>query len=114
MQRARTEIFYLFLIFKLTIAVSFRSFRYSIVQAPPHKWLVLAILWELAIVAALVALPTSRAAFGIQLPTARDPGIIAGFSVADLLCREPAKSAPARGQRRSGVAEPGTGPESRP
>jgi len=46
MQRARTEIFYLFLIFKLTIAVSFRSFRYSIVQAPPQKWLVLAILWN--------------------------------------------------------------------
>ncbi len=46
MAHARTEIFFLFIIIELVIALNFRSMRYSIFEAPPHKWLLLALAWE--------------------------------------------------------------------
>ena len=87
-EHARTEMFFLFIVVELVIAMSFRSLRYSIIKAPPHRWLVLAILWELALVAALVQLPALREAFGIRMPTAADLGIIAGASIAVLASME--------------------------
>jgi Ca2+-transporting ATPase len=71
---ARTEIFLLFVVVELIIAISFVSLRYSVLQAPPHKWLLLAIGWELLLVAVLIQFPAVREAFGIGVPTLGDIG----------------------------------------
>jgi Ca2+-transporting ATPase len=104
--RVRTQIFFLFIIAELTISLSFRSLRYGILQAPPHKWLLLAIFWELALVFGLVRIPAVREAFGILTPTAADLGVIAGFSIVVLLSMELAKSVLARRRLHRGPAGP--------
>ncbi len=89
---ARTEIFFLFIIIELIIALNFRSMRYSIFKAPPHKWLLLALLWEFALIAFLVQFPSMRDAFGIIKPSASDLGIIIGFGLVVFISMEVVKT----------------------
>ncbi len=89
---ARTETFFLFIIIELIIALNFRSMRYSIFKAPPHKWLLIALVWEFALIAFLVQLPTVREAFGIIKPTTTDLGIIIGFGVIVFISMEVVKA----------------------
>jgi Ca2+-transporting ATPase len=89
---ARTETFFLFIIIELIIALNFRSMRYSIFKARPHKWLLLALLWEFALIAFLVQFPSMRDAFGIIKPTATDLGIIIGFGVVVFISMEVVKA----------------------
>ncbi len=78
---ARTEMFFLFIAIEIIIALNFRSMRYSIFKAPPHKWLLIAILWEVILIAVLIQIPSVREAFGIQMPTVSDLGIILAFGL---------------------------------
>jgi Ca2+-transporting ATPase len=78
---ARTQIFFLFIIIELIIALNFRSLRFSIFKVPPHKWLILAIIWEFLLIIALIQFPSIRNAFGILKPSVPDLGIILGFGV---------------------------------
>jgi len=78
---ARTEMFFLFIIIELIIALNFRSMRYSFFQAPPHKWLLLALGWEIILIAILIQFASVRDAFGILKPSASDLGIILGLGV---------------------------------
>ncbi len=78
---ARTEIFFLFIIIEIFIALNFRSMRYSIFKAPPHKLLIFSIVWELILVAILIQFPSVRDAFGIHKPMASDLWMISGFGV---------------------------------
>jgi Ca2+-transporting ATPase len=78
---ARTEIFFLFIVIELIIALNFRSMRYSIFKARPHKWLLLAIVWELVLIAVLIQIPSVRDAFGIIKPSFSDLQIILGFGI---------------------------------
>ncbi|MFB3885228.1 MAG: cation-translocating P-type ATPase [Thermodesulfobacteriota bacterium] len=80
-QQARTETFFLFIIIELIIALNFRSIRHSIFKAPPHKWLLLALIWEVLLILGLVQFPSVRDAFGILKPSAGDLGIVFGFGV---------------------------------
>lgn len=89
---ARTEIFFLFIIIELIIALNFRSMRYSIFKAPPHKWLLLALLWEFVLVAFLIQFPSMRDALGIIEPTATDLEIIIGFGVVVFISMEVVKT----------------------
>jgi len=89
---ARTEIFFLFIIIELIIALNFRSMRYSILKARPHKWLLLALLWEFALIAFLVQFPSMRDAFGIIKPTATDLEIIVGFGIVVFISMEVVKA----------------------
>jgi len=91
-EHARTEMFLLFIVVELVIAVSFRSLRYSIVKAPPHRWLLLAIVWELVLVAVLFHVPALRETFGIRLPTLTDLGTVAAVSLVVLLSMEALKA----------------------
>ena len=59
---ARTEMFLMFVIIELILAMNFRSLRYSILEAPPHKWLLIAIVWELALLAVLLQFDAVREA----------------------------------------------------
>lgn len=76
---ARTEIFFLFVVIELIIALNFRSMRYSIFQAPPHRWLILAILWEITLIVGLIQIPSVRDAFGILKPSRSLLGVLLIF-----------------------------------
>jgi Ca2+-transporting ATPase len=78
---ARTEMFFLFIIIELIIALNFRSMRYSIFKVPPHKWLLIAIVWEVLLIFVLIQFPSVRDAFGIHMPSSTDLGIILGIGV---------------------------------
>ncbi len=69
---ARTEVFFFFIIVELMIAVNFRSLKFSIFKTPPHKWLILAIAWELLLITVLIQIPAVRESFGIIKPTLTD------------------------------------------
>ena len=87
-EHARTEMFFLFIVVELVIAMSFRSLKYSIFKAPPHGWLLMAIFWELVLAAVLIQVPTLRESFGIRLPTLADLGIVSAISAVVLLSME--------------------------
>jgi Ca2+-transporting ATPase len=85
---ARTEIFLMFVLIELMLALNFRSLRYSILEAPPHKWLVIAIVWELAMIAVLLQFEAVRTAFGIAMPTWTDVAFVLALGVAIMLTIE--------------------------
>lgn len=89
---ARTEIFFLFMVIEIIIALNFRSMKYSIFKAPPHKWLLIAVIWEILLIAVLIQFPAVRDAFGIQTPTTSDMGIILGFGVVVFISMEVMKA----------------------
>jgi P-type Ca2+ transporter type 2C len=92
MELARTRVFFMFVFIELIIAVNFRSLRYSLLQAPPHKWLLIAIAWELALIVVLMQFPAVRNAFGITMPSASDLGIIVALGVGIVIVIEMAKA----------------------
>jgi len=91
MELARTRVFFMFVFIELIIAVNFRSLRYSLIQAPPHKWLLLAIAWELVLIVVLMQFPAVREGLGIGLPSASDLGIILALGVGIAIAIELAK-----------------------
>ncbi|MEX2164963.1 MAG: cation-translocating P-type ATPase [Sulfuricaulis sp.] len=98
---ARTEVFLMFVIIELVIALNFRSLRYSILQAPPHKWLVIAIAWELVLLAVLLQFDAVRDAFGINMPTLTDVAFVLVLAAGVMLTIEIVKAV----LRRRQVAE---------
>jgi Ca2+-transporting ATPase len=78
---ARTEIFFLFVIIELVIALNCRSLIYSVFKVPPHKWLLIALAWEIILIAVLIQIPSVREAFGIMKPSFSDMAIILGFGL---------------------------------
>jgi Ca2+-transporting ATPase len=89
---ARTEIFFMFIIIELIIALNFRSMRYSILKALPHKWLLLAIASQLVLTAVLLQLPTIRDAFGVIMPSVSDIGVILCVGLFVLISMEVVKA----------------------
>ena len=101
---ARTEVFLMFVIIELILAMNFRSLRYSMLEAPPHKWLIIAIVWELALIAVLVQFDAVREAFGINMPTWSDVGFVLLLGAGIMITIEIAKLVLRR--RRDPVADP--------
>ncbi|HKY09013.1 MAG TPA: calcium-translocating P-type ATPase, PMCA-type [Candidatus Binatia bacterium] len=93
MELARTLIFFMFVFIELVVAVNFRSLRYSLLQAPPHKWLLLAIVWELLLIVALIQVPAVRNAFGIIVPSAADLALIVALGIGVVIVIELTKVA---------------------
>jgi Ca2+-transporting ATPase len=91
LQLARTQMFFLFVVIELIVAINFRSLRYSLVKAPPHRWLLLAIGWELLLIGIVVQIPAVREAFGITVPRFPDLALIAGLGVFVMIAIEIAK-----------------------
>ena len=87
-ETARTEIFFLFIIIELIIALNFRSMRYSIFKTPPHLWLILAILSQVVLTFVVIQIPQIRDAFGITRPTFSCLKILAGFGVVVFISME--------------------------
>jgi P-type Ca2+ transporter type 2C len=92
MNFARTEMFFLFIIIEMIIALNFRSMRYSVFKVPPHKWLWIAIAWEFVMVAVLIQFPVIRDTFGINIPSASMLGTIIGFGAVVFLSMEVIKA----------------------
>lgn len=88
---ARSVMFYLFFFSELIIALNFRSMRYTLFKAPPHRWLVLSIVGEIALLAMLIQIPAVCNSFGITKPSIPDMAIVAGFSVFVFLTLEATK-----------------------
>jgi Ca2+-transporting ATPase len=110
MERARTLVFFMFVFIELIIAVNFRSLRYSLIQAPPHKWLLIAIAWELALIVVLIQFQAIRNAFGITMPSASDIGMIVALGVGIVMVIEMAKAGfrtTARGRTMAAYGERG-------
>jgi Ca2+-transporting ATPase len=91
LELARTEMFLMFVIIELMLALNFRSLRYSLVEAPPHKWLVIAIVWELALLVLLLQFESVRDAFGIALPAWSHVGFVLLLGVGIMVTIELAK-----------------------
>ncbi|GAB4388438.1 MAG: cation-translocating P-type ATPase [Thermodesulfovibrionales bacterium] len=88
MELARTRMFFMFILVELAIALNFRSLRYSVLKARPHKWLVLALVWELILIAVLIRVPAVREAFGVAVPDAYDIALTLGFGLLVLVIME--------------------------
>jgi len=92
LQNARTQIFMMFVLIELILALNFRSLRYSIVEAPPHKWPLIAITWELLLIAVLLQFGAVRESFGIAMPSMQDVGIILAMGCGVLISVEIVKA----------------------
>lgn len=57
---------------EFVIALNCRPLVYGIFSAPSHRWLIIALAWELVLIAVLVQIPAVRQAFGIAIPSAAD------------------------------------------
>ncbi len=84
----RTEIFFLFIIIEFVIALNCRSLIYSVFKAPPHKWLVIAVLSQVLLTVVLMPIPAVRNAFGITMPSFSDVATILGFGLFLFLAME--------------------------
>ena len=89
---ARTEVFLMFVIIELMLALNFRSLRYGLLEAPPHKWLLIAIGWELALIAVLIQFDSVREAFGIRMPTWESVGFVILIGIGIMISIEIAKA----------------------
>ena len=89
---ARTEIFFAFILMEMAIAFNFRSLRFSVLEAPPHRWLVLAVLSQVVILAGLIQIPSIRESFGIIMPSFNMLALILGFSAFVFLAMEITKA----------------------
>jgi Ca2+-transporting ATPase len=89
---ARTEIFFLFIIIELIIALNFRSMRYSVFKSPPHMWLVLSIVSQVILTALLIQIPSIRDSFGIIKPSTSDIEVILGFGIVVFMSMEVVKA----------------------
>ncbi len=81
LEDARTMLFFMFVGVELVIALNCRSLVFSIFTVPPHKWLVIALIWEVLLIALIVQLPAVRQAFGITLPSVADLVLISAIGL---------------------------------
>jgi Ca2+-transporting ATPase len=91
LEQARTMLFFMFISVEFVIALNCRSLVYSIFTAPPHKWLIIALAWELALIAVLVQFPAVRQAFGITVPSTADLALVAAIGLFIMVVIEASK-----------------------
>lgn len=91
-EHARTMVFFLFVIIEFVIALNCRSLVHSIVAAPPHKWLLIALFWEIILVVGLVQLPTIRESFGIAIPSVGDLALLCALGLLVMIMIEATKA----------------------
>ncbi len=101
---ARSELFYMFLFGELVIALNSRSLKYAFFELRPHKWLVIAVASQVALTAGLLAIPSIRTSFGVNLPTVQDLENMAAFGAFVFLTMEGIKAYLRRRGRRQGTA----------
>ena len=80
-EQARTMLFFMFVIVELVIALNCRSLIYSVFSVPPHKWLIIALIWELILLVVLIQIPAVRQTFGIAIPSWPDVAMIVAIGI---------------------------------
>jgi len=85
---ARTRLFLMFVGIELAIGLNCSSLTHSLMEVKPHKWLLLAIIWETILITALSLIPATRNALGIVFPSTKDLIWIFGGTVETLISIE--------------------------
>lgn len=88
---ARTRLFLTFVFVELAIALNCRSLRFTLDKAKPHKWLLLAVAWEVLLIFLIVAIPATRDALHLNIPTLEDIAWIVGGMSATFIAVEAMK-----------------------
>ncbi|GBC68512.1 Calcium-transporting ATPase 1 [archaeon HR01] len=78
---ARSRLFFMFIANELLLAINCRSLTHTIFKAKPHKWLVLAIVWEIALISTIMALPGGAETLRLQPPNTEDLAWILGGGI---------------------------------
>ena len=91
LEQARTMLFFMFVVVEFVIALNCRSLVYSIFSVPPHKWLLIALAWEVALIAILVQIPAIRHSFGIAIPSLTDLMLISAIGIVFMAIIEASK-----------------------
>lgn len=76
-EAARTVLFLSFVIIELSLALNLCSIRYSITKVKPHKWLLLAVLWEFFMLCMIVSLDVLRNVFQLVPLSPQDLAVLA-------------------------------------
>jgi Ca2+-transporting ATPase len=85
---AQTRLFLVFVFFELVLALNCRSLKYTLFEVKPHKFLLLAVLWEAILILTLVNIPIARQAFGIVETGLFELGLVAGLGIVTLFSIE--------------------------
>jgi len=85
---AQTRLFLVLVFFELVLAVNCRSLKYTLLQVKPHKFLSLAILWEIILILILANIPAMRQALGLVQVGIFEVGLIIGLCLIVLLTIE--------------------------
>lgn len=85
---ARSRLFLMFIFLELTIAMNCRSLSFTIRRAKPHKWLILAAVWETTLITVLLQVPVTREALHLQYPMLEDIIWIIGGALTTFLSIE--------------------------
>jgi len=78
---ARSRLFLMFVGIELAIALNCRSLTHSLLEVKPHKWILLAVVWEVLLITVLAFIPPVRSALGMVFPSGNDMFWIVGAAV---------------------------------
>jgi Ca2+-transporting ATPase len=78
---ARSRLFLVFIGVELAIALNCRSLTHSILEAKPHKWLIMAVIWETFLMVVLLQIPLTRDALNIVFPSSMDLAWMIGGAI---------------------------------
>ncbi|MEM4495239.1 MAG: calcium-translocating P-type ATPase, PMCA-type [Candidatus Caldarchaeum sp.] len=71
-EHARTRLFLMFIANELVLALNCRSLVYTNLEAKPHKWLLIAIAWEIVLITAILTIPGAAQLLSLTTPTTAD------------------------------------------
>ncbi|MCS6783680.1 MAG: calcium-translocating P-type ATPase, PMCA-type [Candidatus Caldarchaeum sp.] len=71
-EQARTRLFLMFIANELVLALNCRSLVYTNFEARPHKWLWLAIAWEIGLITAILTVPGGASLLRLTTPSTGD------------------------------------------
>ena len=87
-EMAQTRLFLVFVFFELILALNCRSLKYTLLESRPHKFLLLALLWEALLILTLINIPVAQQALGIVSIGLFEAGLIAGLCLITLFSIE--------------------------
>ncbi|MEM2652051.1 MAG: cation-translocating P-type ATPase [Candidatus Caldarchaeum sp.] len=68
LEHARSRLFLMFIAKELMLALSCRSLTHTVLKVRPHKWLLLAVVWEIVLISIIMMLPAGREVLKLALP----------------------------------------------
>ncbi|MEM0440362.1 MAG: cation-translocating P-type ATPase [Candidatus Caldarchaeum sp.] len=71
-EQARTRLFLMFIANELVLALNCRSLVYTNFEAKPHKWLWLAVAWEVILITTILTVPKVASLLHLTTPTTTD------------------------------------------